>query len=287
MTAADTASPLWQAALPAGLFAGVVAVLATVAIERWGGRLGGILGTLPTTIVPASLGVLAAGGDDALRAAMWATPAGMLLNALFLWSWRAGPRLLPAAWPLGRRLSAMIALSLGVWFALALLTVRAAGAWTGAGAPLWAFGALATACIALAGTLACLRNPPAPRGHRRVPPGALLLRAALAAAAIAVSVVISRHGGPVAAGVASVFPAIFLTAMVGLWLAQGEAVPAGAVGPMMLGSSSVAAYALWAAWTMPLLGAGLGATAAWLLAALSAALPAWTLLRALERRPRT
>ena len=37
---------------------------------------------------------------------------------------------------------------------------------------------------------------------------------------------------------------IFLTTMVSLWLSQGEAVPSGAVGPMMLGASSVAVYAL-------------------------------------------
>ena len=35
-----------------GLFAGVVAVLATVAVERLGGRLGGVLASIPTTIVP-------------------------------------------------------------------------------------------------------------------------------------------------------------------------------------------------------------------------------------------
>ena len=40
---------------------------------------------------------------------------------------------------------------------------------------------------------------------------------------------------------ASVFPAIFLTTMVSIWLSQGEAVQSGA-NLMMLGSSSVALY---------------------------------------------
>ena len=39
-----------------GIFAALVAIGATVAIERLGGRLGGVLGSIPTTIVPASLG---------------------------------------------------------------------------------------------------------------------------------------------------------------------------------------------------------------------------------------
>jgi hypothetical protein len=36
--------------------AGLVAILATVAIEKLGGRRGGVVGTLPTTIVPAAIG---------------------------------------------------------------------------------------------------------------------------------------------------------------------------------------------------------------------------------------
>ena len=35
-------------------FAGLVAILATVAIEKYGGVIGGIFGTVPTTIVPAA-----------------------------------------------------------------------------------------------------------------------------------------------------------------------------------------------------------------------------------------
>ncbi|MEC7544055.1 MAG: hypothetical protein VYE51_01125, partial [Candidatus Thermoplasmatota archaeon] len=38
------------------LMAGIVAILATVFIERRGGAIGGII-TLPTTIVPASIGI--------------------------------------------------------------------------------------------------------------------------------------------------------------------------------------------------------------------------------------
>ena len=43
---------------------------------------------------------------------------------------------------------------------------------------------------------------------------------------------------------------IMRIAMIALWLAQGEAVQAGAVGPMMLGSSAVAGYALLASETL-------------------------------------
>src|SRR5690606_6179878 len=96
---------------------------------------------------------------------------------------------------------------------------------------------------------------------RHVPRRALLGRGLLAGAAVGVAVAIGGAGFPLLAGMASVFPAIFLTTMVSLWLAQGEAVPLGAVGPMILGSTSIAGYALAA------LGPGLGAAAAWVVGA--------------------
>ena len=42
----------WMPVLGFALAAGVVSAGATVAVERFGGRVGGILGTVPTTIMP-------------------------------------------------------------------------------------------------------------------------------------------------------------------------------------------------------------------------------------------
>ena len=48
------------------VMAGIVAILATVFIERRGGAIGGII-TLPTTIVPASIGIwIGVNGDIAV-----------------------------------------------------------------------------------------------------------------------------------------------------------------------------------------------------------------------------
>ncbi|MDP6932580.1 MAG: hypothetical protein QGG40_06660, partial [Myxococcota bacterium] len=110
-------------AIASGLFAGVVAVGVTLAIERWGGRLGGLVGTLPSTIVPAAMGIAAEATDhQAFRAAMFATPVGMLVNVGFLWLWRALPTRLPMHW--GRlRLATMVTLSLVGWTLAALGSV--------------------------------------------------------------------------------------------------------------------------------------------------------------------
>ena len=265
---------VWNVLWPA-LLAGAVAVLVTVAIERFGGVLGGILGTLPTTIVPASLG-LWDGDPAAFAQTMGAVPAGMLLNAGFLYLWRILPPLLPAGQPLGVRLTWMTGISLAAWAVAALtltLTLGRLGGWT------VVVGIVTTVAIIGVGMAATFTPRPAPRGGRKVGPTTLILRGALAAGAIAVAVLLKDAGGPVAAGMASVFPAIFVTTMVSLWLAQGEAVPAGAVGPMMLGSSSVASFALLAALVYPFTGPWLGVLVAWPLTLVTTTLPAYAWLR--------
>jgi hypothetical protein len=269
--------------LPAA-FAGLVAIGATVAIERLGGRLGGLIATLPTTIIPASIGIAAeASSLDAVQAALYAVPAGMLLNVGFLWLWRAVPPALPA-WSLRGRLSAMTLGSLGCWFvgaaAMVFVVGRVAALGTTAlGVAAW----LSTAAMVVVGVVACLSNPPAPKGTQRVGAFSLLLRGSLAGAAIGVAVAIAALGGGAAAGIASVFPAIFVTTMVSLWLAQGEAVPGGAVGPMMLGASAVAVHACVAAWSLPTLGPVTGTVLAWFTAVLGITLPAGIWLERLRR----
>ena len=260
------------------LFAGGVAIGVTVAIERFGGVVGGFLGTLPSTIVPAAIGIHAQSVDTAaFAAAMCAAPAGMWLNAAFLWLWRAVPPRLPDT-GLGVRLALMSSLGLAAWALGAVALVGGLLGLQAAGASMVLVGCLATLAILVTGVAACWSAPPAPRGSVAAGLGTLLARGGLAAAAIGGAVWLAAVGGSVAAGVASVFPAIFLTTMVSLWLVQGEAVPAGAVGPMMLGSTSVAAYAVLAAFLLPAWGLWAGSLSAWLICALGITLPLtlWT-----------
>ena len=265
------------------LFAGVVATAVTLAIEKWGGVVGGFLGTLPTTIVPAAIGVqMNLPQVERFEDAMFITPAGMFLNAGFLFLWRELPPRLPR-WNLPARLAVMSLSSLVAWFVGAIALVRVTE-WMRAGWTMSCFGVATTTLLATVGVLACLRASPAPKGHRRVGPATLLARGLLAAGAIATSVWIAHLGSDLAAGVASVFPAIFLTAMVSLWVSQGEAVPAGAVGPMMLGSTSVATYALVASQSLPALGPALGSVVAWLVAAGCVTVPASLWLSRRRRR---
>ncbi len=206
---------------------------------------------------------------------MYIMPTGMFLSAAFLSLWRIVPPWLPAGWSLGRRLVAMVTISLLAWVVAAAGLVFATQGLAGWGVPHAALGWGATGLIALFGVIACWRNPPAPRGRRRVSVPALLARGVPPGLAIAAALLLAPVAGPLVGGIMAVFPAIFLTAMVSLWLSQGEAVQGGAVGPMMLGSTAVATYAILAALTLPSFGLVLGSAAAWLGAALFATLPAW------------
>lgn len=264
------------------LLSGLVAVLVTLAIERFGGVVGGVVGTLPTTIVPASLGIgWATNGDGAVFAAAMATvPVGMLINAGFLWLWRVLPERLPDT-DLRRRLALMVALSVAGWASFATPTMAVLNT-IGEPSVAFAVGASALLLNAVVGALASRQRRPAPPGRRPVGPGMLLARGSLAAAAVGLATGVAQQGDGVLAGVLSVFPAIFLTTMVGLWLAQDEAVPAGAIGPMMLGSTAVGGYALAVTVVAPTLGIVAGAAVAWIVAVLVCTLPAFVWLRATQ-----
>ena len=259
-----------------GLFAAVVAILATVAIERLGGRLGGLIASVPSTIIPASLGFWWAAQEPAhFQDALFAVPGGMMVSGVFLYAWRVLPERLRSASP-GRTILKVTILSLVLWCGCAATLVFCLGL---SPLPVSTVGPVLFGLLLALGISACWRPPPAPRGQRKVGLATLAARGLLAGSAIAVSVVLAEMGIPLVAGMASVFPAIFLTAMVSVSLSQGEAVQGGAVGPMILGSSSVCAYALLSIWTYPTFGPALGVLVSWTGAVLLISVPAWRYLR--------
>ena len=265
--------------LLAACFAGLVAILVTVSIERWGGVVGGFLGSMPTTIIPASIGIYLASKDQtAFAVAMCATPIGMLLDAGFLWYWRVIPPKLPR-WTWKTRLLSMIVISMSLWALTAAATMISVWQLQKAGVGPLTLGWSTMVALALFGILACLRPFPAPKGSRRVGWSNLLARGFLAAAAIGFSVWLSSTGNALASGLASTFPAIFLTTMVSLWISQGEAVPSGAVGPMILGSSSVPMFAMFAIAFFPRFSVAWGAALSWICAVLLTTIPASLWLR--------
>ena len=271
--------PQGQIVLAAAL-AGLVAIAVTVAIEKFGGLIGGILGTIPTTIVPAAAFMwLADPTDSAFQPAMGMVPVGMLLNAIFLWLWRVIPPKIPN-WTFGKRLATITSINLSVWFAGAIISVSIFPEQVSMTVGL---GALLIGLVL--GLWISLEHRPAPRGQNRVGPLTLAMRGVAAATAIGAAVWLSQLGSPLLAGMASVFPAIFLTSMVALWIAQGEEVPSGAVGPMMLGAMSVSFYALLATYTLPEYGVVAGSILTWFASIFAISVPSvlWLRFRANRR----
>jgi hypothetical protein len=209
------------------------------------------------------------------------TPVGMWVDVLFLWGWRVLPPQLARgdsdSDPTSARslLVRVLVATLLLWCGAAALAVAAMAGLRSSDLPLWPVGLLALLLSVGLGAAACRANPPAPSGRRSVSLPTLVARGLLAAVAIGVAVVLARVGGPLLAGMAAVFPAIFLTTMVSLWWSQGRAVQAGAVGPMMLGASSVSAYALLAGLLLPRWGLVGGSLGAWVLAVALVTVPAW------------
>ncbi|MEC9137488.1 MAG: hypothetical protein VYE10_02870 [Candidatus Thermoplasmatota archaeon] len=244
------------------VFAGLVAIISTVFVERGGGAIGGII-TLPTTIVPASLGIWSeVGSEESFSAAMSIVPVGMLLNLLFLGIWRNSPMWFGGLLKGNTLLAAVSVLSVALWAIFAGISASIVEMTSNSIDPLMIAITTTSASIVL-GFVAVKSNPTAPAGKNAVGWGVLLVRGTAAGLAIGASVWIASMGLPFISGIISVFPAIFLTTMVSLWLSQGPEVPIGAAGPMMLGSASVSIYAILTIFLFPVMSPWMGAIISW------------------------
>jgi len=281
---------LVHVALAASAAAGV-AIGATVAVERLGGRIGGVLATIPTTIVPATAAIWIsmpqeAGALESFRISMALVPVGMLLCGCVLATGRLLPQRLPRGWSDARRMWCTLATSVCVWAtgSAAIVAAEHAIGPTLVTAAVW--GAAGWAMTLALGVGLWRISHHAPRGHRKVGAVALALRGTASGTAIAISTAIAQSGFPIASGIASTFPAIFLTTMVATWIAQGSGVPTGATGPMVLGSLSVGAYAALSAVLYPEAGLALGIPLCWVLAVIGTTVPVhlW-LLRGARHSP--
>lgn len=258
------------------ILAGIIAVLVTLAIERWGGLTGGLLGTMPSTIVPAAAGIYAAGDAVVLEQSLSIIPLGMLINGIFLGVWIYAPsRFERFKSPL--LLTTLSALA--VWSIFGIIMLFGVEWALDSGWSAFEIGILGLFLLIFLAVAMNWNVQATPKGKQPVARSVLFIRGSAAASAIGAAVWLSSQGQPLIAGLAAVFPAIFLTSMVALWHAQGPTVPQGAAGPMTLGGASVAIYALIAMYSLPAWGAVLGSLIAWCISVGGWSLPAYLVLR--------
>ncbi|KAI8608475.1 hypothetical protein BC830DRAFT_1086180 [Chytriomyces sp. MP71] len=305
--------PLLATAALSGLFAGIVASTVALGIEKLGGAKGGVLGSIPTTIMPATIGlwytILVTGPSGSatqqsimdFQRSMLVIAPGMLANAAFLYCWRLLPWHLTSRYPsLESKNLTLLGLVAGgaflVWFLLVTALVLVSEysltpplspasltsphpsvfliATDSNQQPMLFLALVSLFLLASLGIAGTWHAKPTPKSNSKTPARTTLLRAAAAAVAIFLAVLLG-HLNPILGGIMSFFPAIFGTAMVSVWLSSGRAVSVGAVEPLMLGSCSVVVFAIAVSFLLPGLDAvlegGVGAVVAAVVVAFLAA----------------
>ena len=200
-----------------GLFAGVSAIVVSLLIEKCGGIIGGVLGTLPSTIIPASLGVaifathMNKGGiessdywyqhqdEDAFWTrtsqaenvilTMYSVPSGLLLDVLFLLFWRELPRFLERISFKLVSIAILSVLSLSFWAVGAVGLVYLLRFLLHHSVSIRVIGIVSLLIHGLLGiVVVTVRKVDAPRAKRTMNPGVYLLRGVFAAVLIGVEI---------------------------------------------------------------------------------------------------
>ncbi len=253
-----------RAVIIPSMSAGVIAVLASVVVERFGGRKGGAMATIPSTVIAAAIGFYEVDQGVGFLKAMAVIPVGMFVSAGFLTVWRVLPRRLHSLTSTSRLVvTSIVSVAAWIFFAAIVAEIQRKFDPSPGGAIVW--GVCAILATMMLGLFLLREKVDAPRGKRRVGVLQLFLRGLASTIAIGIALIIAKSGMPVVGGLVSAFPAIFLTTMVSTWISQGHEVPVGAVAPMVMGAASVGLFSLLSIWLFPLLGVIPGVIAAWIL----------------------
>jgi hypothetical protein len=227
--------------LYSGLTAGLISIVFSLSIEKLGGRIGGLIAALPSTIVPGAIGLSMSLSEAEFRNTIYQVPLGIVCNILFLYFWKVVPPKIPTTWSLSTLLTLMSIGSLSFWGLCVYFSILIKAYF-----PFDHFylAVIFTVIHILVGIAVTYHPFASPKSSLRISKRVLALRGVFAFLIIGFAIYLSKNGSQSIAGFASVFPVIFFTTMFSLWLAQGGAVPSGAVGPMMLGSASASLYAV-------------------------------------------
>jgi hypothetical protein len=231
--------------------AALAVITITVVAEHYGTKTGGIIGTLPSTIIIAFLFIAFNKGVGLAIQSVSVVPAEMGVNVVFL---------LLFALLAHRSTTVAVSVSLSVWtlfsFFLFFFDLQ---------------NILASFLIFLSGFLVAMivleqrkKTPSIGRVHTHYTPLKIILRGLFAGIVIGTAVLLSNVGA-VLSGIMAAFPVIFLSTMLISMRAQGAAFAAGIAKSMIFGSPSVTAYAVAIFFLYPLVGVAFGTIVAFIL----------------------
>ena len=226
------------------LLSALVVVIITIIAERFGTKVGGILGTLPSTIVIAFLFIALTNSINFAVESVSIVPAEMGINLIFL------------------MLFAVLA-----YKSFKLAVVGSLGVWTVLSFILYLSNlnifliAVAFYIIALLSTFIILEKgvkiPSMGRRYVQYSAIKIMMRGIIAGLVIAVAVVLSNIS-PILSGIFSVFPAIFLSTMIISYREHGPNFVGGMAKSMIFGTPSVTSYAVAIYFLYPAIGVILG-----------------------------
>ena len=236
----DSSGLAFRAAL-SFVTAGTWISLATLAGEKLGSRVGGLIVNLPSNI-PVSLLIVALTRGTAFTAeAARAIPLGMAINTLFIFVF---------VLTLRRSLVFAVAASLAAWFAAA----AAATVFPVRGLPA-SFGIYVLVCLGgfllveFGTKIRSVPRRPAPWN-----PAGMAIRALFAGTVVATAVLAAQIVPPYITGILASFPAVMLSTLVILTRTQGPDFTRATGKILMLSSSNIIVYAFAVAHFYPALG---------------------------------
>lgn len=237
-----------------------MAIAVACLIEKYGGAVGSVIGTVPSTIIPAIFIILSDNSKsvaERVNSGLACVFGVFATNVCFMPIWKVLPPRLPKKWSNGLSVLVSTIVSLLVWFVAAMVVLLIQQALAKIGMTMLVYTLILVILTCLIGGYLCWNLPPTPAGKNPVKWYIHVARGLVAGAAIFVSGILSQTDAGIAAGAASTFPSIFLTTMVSVSLAQGADVSTGAIGPMILGGASGGWYTIsavvifeWTQWNM-------------------------------------
>lgn len=293
-------------AIISSCIAAFVIVLVSFLVDRCGGRIAGVLGTVPHVAVVGTVAFEASLNLHEFKVATFSMCFGMFFSAVYLAIVVLASRIVST----GRReqqgdaedaaktavddsvlssgryrmliivSSGLAAYSILVAAVLAILRPKERSAEQVRGL---AVAALCLQCMVGLALVWCC--PSSPRAKSRSPVWHFGARGIVTFALFMSAMAVSKTV-PALAGILVNLPLVTTVVLVTVWLSHGETVALGTCGPMALGIMSASSYALTAGHLIPVAGPAVGASISWLLCVALVTLPVLGGLEALSRHRR-
>ena len=216
----------------------VIAIVMAICIEQFGGAIGGIISSVPTTILPTTYVFFSdtTKTTEEQSNSLFAGPIGIFAtNLFFLPVWKILPGKLEKRMKNVPLTFFTLLISLITWFVSAIFMTWLETVVSTLGVPIWLFSLIVMFICVIVGVFLRWSLPPTPKGENHVKSYIHIIRGLAAFLCICCTSILNSSGLGLFAGAFSGFPAIFSTSIVSVSLAQGASVSTGAVGPMIIG----------------------------------------------------